>query len=127
MNNITVTVELCAEDRARIDKLIELALASLQRPAEHPVETFAEALQAPAATIPTEPEKPAEEPAAAAPAEPTAPAVTREELQAFVLQLCAAGKNTAARAIVREYAARVSLIPEDKLAEAMDKLRALEG
>jgi cell division septation protein DedD len=121
MNNITVTVELCAEDRARLDNILE-ALTRQERPAEHPVETFAEALQAPETTTPTEPEKPA-----VAEAEPEAPAVTRDELQAFVLQLCAAGKNTEARAIVREYAARVSLIPEDKLAEAMTKLRKLGG
>lgn len=75
---------------------------------------------------PVEPVTPAEETPAQAAEPPAAPAVTVAEVQQKVVQLSAAGKKDAVREIVKAYADRVSAIPEDKLAEVMDKLTALE-
>lgn len=136
MNNITMTVELCAEDRARLDKILE-ALASsrncqacvdtitkyvaaevgqhIKQPAEaHPVaDPFPE--PAPAPEAPVEPE----------PVKAEAPAVTSADVQRLVVQLSAAGKKDQVREIVNSYAPRVSAIPEDKLVEAWDRLAEL--
>ena len=44
-----------------------------------------------------------------------------------MVTLSAANKKAEVRAIVKEYADRVSAIPEDKLSEVWAKLKALEG
>ena len=129
----TITIELCAEDRARLDSL----LAKLDRcigefiPSgevhtdygykAQGVEyaTQDEAAEAKLEEIP----EPYSEPC---PFE-TAPAVTRADVQQKVVALSAAGKKEKVRAVVNAYAAKVSGIPEDKLAEVMEKLNALEG
>jgi hypothetical protein len=49
-----------------------------------------------------------------------------EELQRKVLSLIAAGKKPEVKEIVKSYAVKVSDIPEDKLAEAWERLTALE-
>jgi hypothetical protein len=56
-----------------------------------------------------------------------APPVKREDVQKKVVELSAAGKKDAVKAVVTAYAKNVSGIPEDKLAEVLDKLTALEG
>lgn len=129
----TITIELCAEDRARLDSL----LAKLDRcigefiPSgevhtdygykAQGVEyaTQDEAAEAKLEEIP----EPYSEPC---PFE-TAPAVTRADVQQKVVALSAAGKKEKVRAVVNAYAAKVSGIPEDKLAEVLEKLNALEG
>lgn len=157
MNNINVTVQLCAEDRARLDGILEalngtgrisealgnmaevlkqfphdLATArcldaaaegirNMGKPVKHaPAETAQPTPAAPAEEKPTEnkpePEKPAE----------AAPAPTEDDLRSLVQKLIAAGKRDAAKAIVQKYAARVGDVPEDKRAEAIDQLHALE-
>ena len=127
-----ITIELCAEDRARLDAIIagltgmqcdmctdrikaKLATTAPQEPKTEAAEVF----------TPAEPEKPAEP----AVEEHTAPAVTvtHADIQRKVIELSAAGKKDAVRAIVTTYAARVSDIPEDKLVEVLTKLQALEG
>ena len=138
MSTITVITELCAEDRARLDKILE-ALTSKncqdcatsvakyvtaevsQAAAEHPVaDPFPEPEPAP------EPEAPAEPAPVADPAPATeAPTVSQSDVQKLVVELSAAGMKEQVREIVTEYAARVSLIPEDKLAEAWARLTAL--
>lgn len=128
----TITIELCAEDRARLDSL----LAKLDRcigefiPSReghtdygykaNGVEyaTQDEAAEAKLEEIP----EPYSEPC---PFE--APAVTRADVQQKVVALSAAGKKEKVRAVVNAYAAKVSGIPEDKLAEVLEKLNALEG
>lgn len=138
----TITIELCAEDRKRIDELIAFAgLIASEQKNRGPVITPE------AATAPQEaPEQPAPEinhPAdilpphgepepAAAPepiAEPELPKYTKDDIQAKVRKLAAPGssKRLEAKAIVQEYAAKVSDIPEDKYTEVMMKLIALEG
>ena len=129
----TITIELCAEDRARLDSL----LAKLDRcigefiPSGEAHTDYGykaqgveyatqdEAAEAKLEEIP----EPYSEPC---PFE-TAPAVTRADVQQKVVALSAAGKKEKVRAVVNAYAAKVSGIPEDKLAEVMEKLNALEG
>lgn len=145
MNNITI--ELCAEDRARIDNLIvELAalrhtltsdqVIAIQPEPQEAAEQFSKE-EAPKTTIlpkpqPEEPkaEEPAElpwEPEEKAAPEP-APAVPEvSELQAKVVQLVNAGKKTETREIILKYAPNVGSIPEDKRAEVLGLLNGLEG
>jgi len=134
MNNITI--ELCAEDRARIDNLtMELAalrhtLTSDQVIAIQPEPQAAETpeqplppVEAPKVEAPQPEEKAAPEPAPA----PAAPEVTVAELQAKVVQLVNAGKKAETREIILKYAQNVGSIPEDKRAEVLGLLNGLEG
>ena len=135
MNNITIN--LSAEDRARLDKLTEVieAMTTPQAPqilaqsAEpekadtHPAEMeptpFPEEIEpeAPTSPIPTtEPEPVAED----------APVVTHKDIAKLVIELAGAGKKDELKEIVTAYAAKVSDIPEDKLAEVYKQLKALQ-
>lgn len=60
-------------------------------------------------------------------AEPEAPKFTKDDVQALVIKLAApnTGKKDAARAIIYEYAKKVSDIPEDKINDVMAKLTKL--
>lgn len=132
MATATITIALCAEDRARLDKILA-ALESSRPNCERCAGSVAEAMvaitheiegQQPIETLPEvpatpEPEKPAE-------AEKQAPAVSLSDIQQKVVALSAAGKKAEVRDIVTKYATRVSAIPEDKAAEVWEKLTALE-
>ena len=138
----TITIELCAEDRARLDKI----LAALEKPRDCKgcVETVTKATEHIVETMTTEtPEKQPEksEPVKAdehpagvstAPWEPTEATqeektVAVQELQKLVVDLCAKGKKDQVREIVNAYAKKVSDIPEDKRNEVYAQLTALEG
>ena len=111
MNNITI--EFCAEDRARIDRLIA-AMEGAGTPYAHPVASE---------TAPEEPinaEMPKQEPA---------PAVTHADVQKLVVKIAASDKEKKAlvREIVNGYADKVSDIPEDKLPEVLERLKAVAG
>lgn len=131
----TITIELCKEDRQRLDEVIAfLGLLVGEIKSRPVVQAPAETATAPkSAEIPAphETAHPVEEVTAPAEPEPVAepetPAVTLDDIQALVLKLAApdSGKRAEVRAIVKEYAERVSLIPADKFAEVMDKLTAL--
>lgn len=104
MNHITI--ELCAEDRARLDGILE-ALRGQAQPA------------------------PTEQPAAQEeklPWEESKPAVTLEQLQALAQELLApgSGKSAAVRKLIKSHAERISLIPQDKWSEVYDALTALK-
>lgn len=143
----TITIELCAEDRTRLDKILEaltsrncqdcansvakyVAAEVSHAAEEHPVVDPFPA-PAPEPEAPTTPEpveapttpEPVEEPEA----EEAAPTVSQSDVQKLVVELSAAGKKDQVREIVTKYAARVSAIPEDKLAEVWNKLNELEG
>lgn len=142
-----ITIELCAEDRARIDRLaaalealqpqtihaddpIQKALAeqvakSEKTPKQSPVETAGGAKTETPATPQPEAETTATEDPA--PVAEEKPAPTTAELQQKVIALVNKGKKAEVAAIVKSYAATVSGIPEDKRVECMDKLNALEG
>lgn len=102
----TITIELCAEDRARLDRII----AGLEAKQASAPEAIAEV-----ASLEAE----------AAPSGPVS--VTLSDIQQKVVALSAAGKKAQAREIVKAYAERVTLLPEDKYAEVMDKLSALDS
>lgn len=142
----TITIELCAEDRARLDKI----LAALEKPRDCKgcVETVAKATEhiveqmTPPGARPEPENEPQEAPemkadehpadVSTAPWEPTeapqedAP-VSVQELQKKVVDLCAKGKKDQVREIVNAYAKKVSDIPEDKRNEVYTQLTALEG
>jgi hypothetical protein len=148
----TITIELCAEDRARLDAILAAlqqgpdcdkcvkgvvtyvdhmmgqGAAEEEKPAEATTEAPAEAPAdepAEADTIPAEEETPVE--VKSEPAEAVDFDKVRAEVQSLVVRLSASGKKDQARKIVQAYASRVSAIPEDKLIEAKGKLTALEG
>lgn len=147
MNNITI--ELCTEDRARIDALFQelvnvrrlLAGTEQLTPEEAPKTTILPKPEAPKAAEPVKPaeapkaetpKQAAPEPAPEAPAPkteaaPEAPEVTVAELQAKVVQLVNAGKKAETREIILKYAQNVGSIPEDKRAEVLELLNGLEG
>lgn len=147
-----ITIELCAEDRARIDAVIaalenrpncegcvKAAFEMTERAQAKAKTTKVEANEDTPTTTTTEAEAPAETPAEYpideppfdipepdAP-EPDAPKVDRADVQRMVVELSAAGKKSEVKEIVMAYAERVSAIPEDKLAEVFAKLNTLEG
>lgn len=134
----TITIELCAEDRARLDhinvNLTELILRVMGsqkidmgevlrraapelagKPAEqHPVtEPFEE--------LPKTEPVPFEQPM------PETPQYKPEDIQQKVVALSASGKKAEVREIVKSYAEKVSAIPADKFGEVMARLAGLEG
>lgn len=153
MNNINITTEMCAEDRARIDRLIA-ALESLvndmeppvvalagtpfqtEQPAEIVLDILKEGTGVARGTIaeeelltPAEPETAPEEVGEPAdePEEKEVPEHTKAELQQKVISIVTAGKKDEVKAIIEQYAERVSAIPDEKINEVWDKLTKLEG
>lgn len=123
----TITIELCQEDRNRLDTLIAIGLELAdKRPQE-----AAGATQAP----PPEMTRPEPENAAQGAQEATAAGklgdAGNEKLlsavQQKVVKLSAAGKKAAVREIVQRYAAKVSDLPAGEYDTIMDALTALEG
>lgn len=152
MSNI-ITFELCAEDRARLDRLADALEAlgpvhlvegenrrwgSIEEMAAFAKAAHAESLPEPAPAeaaqeTPTAPEAeeptknpPEEETPAQPEPEPAVAPVSEADLRAMTQQLIAAGKRDAVKAIVTAYAAKVSEIPEDKRPEVMAQLLALK-
>ena len=127
-----IIIELCTEDRARIDRLTEAIEAMAQnQPRQLYAIDLSSATEGPELEpLGLETETPKEtQPEPEKPTEPKneAPAVTVDDIRSKVLALTAAGKKEELKAIVKEYAPKVSEIPADKLAEVLDKLNALEG
>lgn len=117
----TITIELCQEDRARLD----LILSTLAEIADKkPLNAMTGLPEAPAST---DGMQPVNEPTPFD-KEPEKPSVTLEEVQAKAQKLLApsSGKRDQVRALIKGYAERVSLIPEDKWTEVMQKLTDIE-
>lgn len=124
----TVTIELCKEDRQRIDELIAFAGLIVSEMKSRPTGIQGELLQAEvsiglpvegaAHLEPVQIEDPAPAPA------PEVKTVSLAEFQKAVTQAVAKGpkQKEAARAIINKYASSVSEVPEDKRAEAMAEL-----
>lgn len=144
MNEIKVITELCAEDRARIDKtnellatLIELnlvkSLADKCLTATEPDELTKKLQEAvnnaqdtpKENTPPTNPIK-EEKPTQTEETKPTK-AVSRTELGAKVREMMTKGFKEETKAIVKEYAPTVPGVPDDKVSECYERLVALEG
>lgn len=123
-----IKIELCTEDRERLDKILA-ALENLGQPMQVNELTGAIEPAAPAEPAPIEaPEGFEEIPAEPAPAPgPEAPKYTKADIQSRVVKLSAAGKKDAVREIVNQYGAKVSDIPEAAYAEVWAKLDKLEG
>ena len=128
-----ITIELCAEDRARLDRLT----AALERNCSSCASSLAESLEAliskaklnqgatPAAPAPVS--EPA--PAAHVPAAPAAPApeVSLAEFQKALTLRCSESPETKAKfsALLNQYAAAASAVPPEKRAEVLEKLKQI--
>ena len=121
----TITIALCQEDRARLDKIIEaleqapfVAQAKLQLEPIHETEA------------PTEAQETAEtfnEETVPEPAEELAKIIDLSDIQKKVVELSAAGKKAEVRDIITKYANRVSAIPAEHTAEVWNQLVGLES
>ena len=137
MNHISI--ELCAEDRARLDNIISLLSAQVEIEMKVPKTTGKTAQEAPKeesrATTQAEPKKAPvteiepQEVKEEAPAEPKTetPAVSLEQLQGLVVKLATNGKKVEARELVFAYAKSVTDVPVEKRGELYAKLQKLEG
>ena len=136
----TITIQLHEDDRRALDvlagkldtliqeakinsdtlEMIRLALTNATIPAAAPAvaadQPEPEAEPTPEEKAPTEPQE-----------AKNAPVVKLADIQKKVVDLSAAGKRDAVKAVIQAYAPRVSAIPEDKLPEVMEKLAGLEG
>lgn len=144
MSNV-ITIELCAEDRARLDAILGALQAGPNcescvksaidfvgnhqnpeaAPDENPTQGVASTASEPIATAKTTAPDPVTDQSTTSDPEPK---VERSDIQKKVVELSQAGKKDAVRSIVTAYNnTKVSDIPEDKLPEVLEKLTALEG
>lgn len=144
----TITIALCEEDRKLLEglmgsvSLLASVLANSQ-PKEVQEKIIAEVHDEPAEEVaplyeaevsvglPVEGAAHLEPVTVAEPepvAEPAAPQYTQDDVRAVVQRLIGPGstKREKAKAIVEEYAVKISAIPVEKYAEVMDRLTALE-
>lgn len=121
----TITIELCAEDRAALHRLT-LALEAINLPTPVPATLEQTEEPTPPATTPEQDIENAV-PFDTKP-EPVKPAVTLADIRkkAQTLMAPATGKNAAVREIIQHFAPTVSSIPADKYDEVMQLLTALE-
>lgn len=134
----TITIELCEEDRARLDhinvNLTELIMQVMGNQAPDMGEVLqkaapelAEKLAAQHPVADPFKELPKAEPVPFEQPKPEAPQYKLEDIQTKVVALSASGKKAEVREIVKSYAEKVSAIPADKFGEVMAKLIGLEG
>ena len=119
----TIQIELCKEDRERLDKIIEALTSKIiesgvttQAVAKKATKKKIESQSAPAVEEPTTPEV-KEEPKA----EPTFKP-TMEDIQKAVMALANSGDKAKARAIVLKYATNVTAIKESDFVAAYTDL-----
>lgn len=136
----TITIELCAEDRARLDNILK-ALEGMEPKCDKCMGTVLAAMgdAQEASKMPQEEPKKEEpknstlatekpqETEQTQPQPQASPSVSRADIQRKVVELSAAGKKAQVRDIVKAVATKVSDIPEDKLDEIWQQLTALEG
>jgi hypothetical protein len=140
----TVTIELCKEDRQRLDAILAALLQAGRHNCDSCVASavamtkdLAEKATAAApaqerttnaAEHPVDEVSPHAAPEPAAEPAPEAPKYTEQDVRAVVQRLIGPGstKRAAAQAIVNDYAVKISAIPVDKYNEVMDRLVALE-
>ncbi len=134
MNNIII--ELCTEDRARLDRiaaLLEAGIGAHLKTPKTPTELPLKATKAeeqgntqPKAETQSPPQK--TEPESVKTDEPKAEKVDVgvEDIRRLVVTLSASGKKDEARGVVQAYARTVSDLPAEKYAEVWAKLKELE-
>lgn len=131
----TITIELCAEDRARLDHINVNLTELIMRVMGNQAPDMGEVLQkaAPELAGKLAAQHPVADPfkelpkAEPVPFEQEAPQYKLEDIQQKVVALSASGKKAEVREIVKSYAEKVSAIPADKFGEVMAKLIGLEG
>ena len=127
MNNLNLTIELCAEDRARLDAILTALQAvgtpfnppELAQPGKKDPETH----DAPT-PVTSGPET--EQPAQDTQDGPETQHATHGMVQDLVITLASQGHKAEAREIVQRYAPRVSAIPDadlDAVYVALDAVR----
>ncbi|MBR5878314.1 MAG: hypothetical protein IKY91_02090 [Akkermansia sp.] len=125
MNHITI--ELCAEDRARIDRLTA-AIEKTLSPMKDVEAVAAGVVQEKAEEPVRQEEKPAE--VESAPAKEEKPTITLDMLRALAQELIAPDadpvKKEKTRTIVKSYARSLSQIPNEKWPEVYAALTALK-
>lgn len=128
MNNITI--ELSAEDRARLDAILE-ALKTNAVPAQE-AQTAARATKTPEPVkVSPEAENPAEKATAAtedAKAPKPAPAPDRRTIKSLAVKRIQAGHRDEVKALIQAYGAeKIDLVPEDKLVTFVADLEQIGG
>lgn len=127
MNSITITLPTIESKLDRIIELLEqFTTHDCSKCTESVVKFVASELGQNEQPEPEKEEIPGQEVLVDTPA-PEKPAVKLADVQKKVVDLSTAGKKDAVKAVIQAYAPRVSAIPEDKLAEVLEKLTALEG
>ena len=131
-----ITIELCAEDRQRLDELIAFAglIASEMKTHNDSEPATMEPLKVvtPAEEHPVDAVSPHGEPepvaVPAADPEPELPKYSKDDILAKVQSLAGPNnpKREKAKAIVKRYGTKISDIPEDKYGEVMAELLELE-
>ena len=117
----TITIALCQEDRARLDKIIE----ALEQARVMPVNESTAEVEAPNEA--QEVMEAFKEETAPEPVEEPAKVVTQADIQKKVVELSAAGKKGEVRDIITKYASRVSAIPAEHTAAVWNQLIGLEN
>ena len=123
-----ITIELCQEDRERLDLLASILINLGGELKKHEPVTMTQDLKAaPESEHPVDAVVPHADPEPVA--ETELPRYTKDDVLAKVQKLAAPNnpKREQAKAIVKSYGAKVSDIPADKYAEVMAKLIELEG
>lgn len=132
MNNLNLTIELCAEDRARLDAILT-ALQAVGTPFSPPVpsQTVETALETHDTPAPVTGGPETEQPAQDTQDGTETQHATHGMVQDLVITLASWGHKAEAREIVQRYAPRVSAIPDadlDAVFTALDAVRrAHEG
>ena len=132
----TITIELCQEDRARLDKIIKaleqsraIAVSSMSvapnvESDESKIET--EEPMEGQVTVEEIAETTEQIPSEEAPVEEPVKIVSLSDIQKKVVELSAAGKKAEVRDIITKYANRVSAIPAEHTAEVWNQLVGLK-
>ena len=125
MNNITI--ELSAEDRERLDAILE-ALKNITAPAKEAL-TAARATKTPEPVkVSTESEKPAEKATEDAKEPKPAPAPDRRTVKSLAVKKIQAGHRDEVKALIQAYGSeKIDLVPEDKLVTFVADLEKIGG
>lgn len=114
----TITIELCAEDRARLDRLVAaLENASQQTDLTKPSHEAPE----PDRDI----AKPEKVDAPAKTDEPVVATITETDIRVMARKLIEMGKKPQLKEVVNKYAPSITEIPADAFQDVFDQLKAL--
>ena len=129
----TITIELSAEDRARLDAILE-ALKTITAPAQEAQENAGEAKKPEPVKVSPEAVKPAKKATEAteatedAKAPKPAPAHDRRTIKSLAVKKIQAGHRDEVKALIQAYGAeKIDLVPEDKLVAFVADLEQIGG